>query len=371
MISNSSNDIELSIHNGHPSLNEPDCQFIFDPLFKSYSNALTVSPKLAEDVVKAFTAEEKDASSSYSSGNTFFLPANETPKCALEGLVHDIFRFHTENLKHRFDSNKSGAEWWSLVLDHNDDDDDDDDEVGAHFDADYGLEDAILIHPHIATVTYFSDVGVPTTIFEKRSEIEDFEKEIPACYVSYPRIGKHIAFDGRLLHAAPSDIVYMPRHKNHTDRAKRRKTYNESGKRISLLVNIWLNHIPIDAEPFPDSLSRQITPYYKDVKKKSMHEWLLNNKSLDEMKEVTLSAQKSNSESTPTLSFVFNDHHVKLTFDCNQETLHCVTSDAFHSTSGCMKFSFGKGILSLTIGEQVSSDEEDDESDDDSKEDNE
>jgi hypothetical protein len=52
-------------------------------------------------------------------------------------------------MKLLYDAERSGAEWWTLVLDtptgeahpkddEDDDDDEEDDEVGIHFDADYG-----------------------------------------------------------------------------------------------------------------------------------------------------------------------------------------------------------------------------------------
>ena len=49
-----------------------------------------------------------------------------------------------------FDPRRSGAEWWTQVVDV-------DDEIGMHWDKDYALEAAdVNVHPHIGTVTYFS-----------------------------------------------------------------------------------------------------------------------------------------------------------------------------------------------------------------------
>ena len=51
--------------------------------------------------------------------------------------------------------------------------------------------------------------------------------------VSYPVVGKHIAFNGRLLHGCPNCAAPPP------------AAGQPAGPRISLLVNVWLNHVPV------------------------------------------------------------------------------------------------------------------------------
>jgi len=134
--------------------------------FASYSNALTISSdehraSFLKDCSLVFTARTKEDSDGYSTGSTFFLPCLMKPRCALEALAQSIFRAHVDSLgEHKYvekdgeskliyDPERSGAEWWTLVLDTpsngesptddgDDQDDEDDDEVGIHFDADYG-----------------------------------------------------------------------------------------------------------------------------------------------------------------------------------------------------------------------------------------
>ena len=115
-------------------------------------------------------------------------------------MALQIFQAHTESLMAgvHYDTKKSGAEWWTLIIDSNDtndatdtadsvdpkvrernvaddeedDENDDDDEIGMHFDADYGLEEQLpnnMLHPRIATVSYLSDIGIPTLVLNKRS----------------------------------------------------------------------------------------------------------------------------------------------------------------------------------------------------------
>jgi hypothetical protein len=197
------------------------------------------------------------------------------------------------------------------------DDDDDDDEVGLHFDADYGLEDQVpnlLLHPRLATVTYLTGAGgAPTVVFDcpsphsqqrqpeqnsaaaakaksnsdKSDEDEDDDDAIMMswhgtsvrkAWISHPKVGKHIAFDGRLLHGAPA--TFFPAADAACDekevkppaakRAKRSNNENEQAEnlhheknqRITFLVNIWINHCPLEAEPLEDEICEQLeTPW--------------------------------------------------------------------------------------------------------------
>jgi hypothetical protein len=282
--------------------------------FGSFARALSIGQSnisnMVHDCDLAFTARAKEENDAYSSGATFFMPASMKPRCALEQLALQIFQTHTKGLepgKH-FDIERSGAEWWTLVLDTNsnssvdkekpetDDnsessEEEEDDEVGMHFDADYGLEHQLpnyLLHPRIATVTYLSNVGVPTLVLNKRSppptdvEKKSLNGSIDQAWLSCPMIGKHIAFDGRLLHGAPGfffpsfnqTVIDTAEEEEDEDKppSKKRKLENETvvssntngnnmnmgAKRITFMVNIWLNHCPIDADLIDETLCSQI-----------------------------------------------------------------------------------------------------------------
>lgn len=107
-------------------------------------------------------------------------------------------------------------------------------------------------------VTYLSDIGGPTMVLTKAAPLrhgERLEGEIGECFVSRPRVGKHISFDGRLLHAAPAELRPLWRGRGTTS------TTTKGRKRVSFLVNVWLNHKPRYAEPLDDSMVHQmITP---------------------------------------------------------------------------------------------------------------
>lgn len=240
---------------------------------------------LREDCETVFTARDKPDGQAYSAGQTFFLPAKMEPRCALEALVKEIFNKHVENLDDgTYNPENSGAEWWTLVMDadneedtgkanngkEDEEDDDEEDEVGLHFDADYELEEQasnMLLHPRLATVTYISDYGAPTLVLSQRSPpIDDIQKKtleegISKAWLSHPKLGKHIAFDGRLLHGAPALYFPSQKHSIGEPEAKRQKIEK---KRYTLLVNIWLNHWVLDAALLDDDVCIKLKTPWED-----------------------------------------------------------------------------------------------------------
>mmetsp|Transcript_4068 Transcript_4068/g.8390 ORF Transcript_4068/g.8390 Transcript_4068/m.8390 type:complete len:210 (+) Transcript_4068:161-790(+) len=93
--------------------------------FASYIDALSVSDAhkatFLQDCSRVFTARTKEDSEGYSTGSTYFLPAVMQPRCALEELAQKIFCAHVDTLdKSLWDPERSGSEWWTLVLDSGD-----------------------------------------------------------------------------------------------------------------------------------------------------------------------------------------------------------------------------------------------------------
>ena len=217
-----------------------------------------MAQELAEECRSAFTVKELQNGESYSSGSTFFIGCNDKPSCPLERLALDIFDMHvpSSGQKVSFDSNRSGAEWWTQVIDSRDD-------IGAHWDRDYGIEEeeAMNVHPHLATVTYLSAAGGPTLVFDRKG-FYDSNTDISNgsgkwVFVSFPKIGKHISFGGSLLHAAPATFDGADDDDDDDDDKEGEEInseYSDDGdnqsqgiERVTFLVNIWINHIPTHA----------------------------------------------------------------------------------------------------------------------------
>lgn len=159
----------------------------------------------------------------------------------------------------------SGAEWWSQTIEAGDD-------IGFHWDRDYGLEEDHGEHayPYYGTVTYLNDKGAPTIVLLKEGTTNS-EKPIigtiDEMVISLPHIGNHIYFRGDLLHAATTEIL-TPEEDNKSqdeDEESSSGANIENGiedlqnKRITFLVNLWINHIPSQAEKCPATMIEKLS----------------------------------------------------------------------------------------------------------------
>ncbi|KAL3804856.1 hypothetical protein HJC23_006628 [Cyclotella cryptica] len=153
------------------------------------------------------------------------------------------------------DSSKPGAEWWVQVK-----------PAGSylapvdlHYDKDEALAEAFSLgsFPTLSTVTYLTgdanDEGknvAPTVVFPHTYH-DDEDRPISAMLLSHPVRGKHIVFDGRLLHGAPGH------------RALRRDATDNNGEddsslRVTFLVNIWRTGRPAGVHVLPQSIRTKI-----------------------------------------------------------------------------------------------------------------
>ena len=389
---------------------------------------------LRQDATLVFTARTRDDHQAYSAGTTYFWPCRMPPRCALEALVQSIFECHTRDLDPAvYVPEESGAEWWTLVLDDEEEDeekqspnnnDDDDtssvegDEVGLHFDADYGLEDQVpnlMLHPRLATVTYLTDYGSPTVIWDQKSPpMSDVNKTtlhgsvVRRGWLSHPVTGKHLAFDGRLLHGAPATF-FPARHKKTTISpphatsptkpgsevtepiAKRQKVSDNAAennnnnhatdtRRVTLLVNIWLNHCPLDAEPLEEETIQQLKcPFHVNTKAngktngdadsdKKLDTRQLPafsvNPSLDltqprNMPKVTLVACPDNpagSEEVVIGGRLVTVHYGASIEDFHQASLYGVDDD--NALDDMLELELGSDVLVLEVGDAVEKDDD-------------
>lgn len=423
---------DLIINEGFPALNyfslpkpgEEQDKSSKDPVprypFASFTSAVSIDVNQLEDIIHdcdlAFTARAKKDSDAYSSGATFFVPGTMKPRCALEQLALNIFQSHTKGLetgKH-FDLERSGAEWWTLVMDTNsspeakeekpksDDDsesseEEEDDEVGMHFDADYGLEDQLpnyLLHPRIATVTYLSNVGVPTLVLNKRSppptdvDKKSLNGSIGKGWLSCPLIGKHIAFDGRLLHGAPGtffpafnsppekDEKEPPSKKRKVEGGNEVDTIDAKGngtKRITFMVNVWLNHCPIDAELIDDDLCSQMKTTWEQNQKlengarlkggddcASALNWSLDDVTKsDDFEVAQIKATDKESDFAGREECVICNREVEMKYTSTMSDLHSATKKAHDAEGKSLGIHFDNDVLKLEVGNEVQEGDDD------------
>mmetsp|Transcript_15695 Transcript_15695/g.23776 ORF Transcript_15695/g.23776 Transcript_15695/m.23776 type:complete len:407 (+) Transcript_15695:229-1449(+) len=359
-----------------------------DP-FVSFSSALNTvqnEPELCktllDDCATVFTARTLEDSAAYSAGCTYFVPAiTKEPRCALEALALEIFRQHTKILPEgSFVPEQSGAEWWTLVLDADppepteEDDSEDHDEVGMHFDADYGLEDqapGLLLHPRVATITYLSNYGAPTLILDQKSPPpnEKLNGQIQKGWLSGPLLGKHVAFDGRLLHGAPATFfrgispqdakLITSDNEGKPAPAKKLKTDEKASKlntkekeisipqRVTFLVNLWLNHCPLDAELLEEEVAKKLkTPMNKKL-------WQISLENSDKLESRLVGVDKKDPAGEEET--VLCNHTLTIFYNEKMEKQHAISLEATKEGKS-FELSFSEGALRLETGGQIDDD---------------
>ncbi len=210
--------------------------------FASFPQLLSEEARaaLCAECEELFSAKAKGKDGgAYSEGQTFWVSADTAaPRSVVEAFALNVFDLHTRGML--CDRSRSGSEYWPLLIDG-------DSDVGAHFDKDYGAEDhGRHLYPFAGTVTYLSGSDASPTLFFVCRE-EELLKSVTEGFLSRVAPGKHVRFDGRLLHAASSELS-RPR-----GEAKRQK-------RVTLLVNVWLDHRPSDAVIAPEKANRNWIP---------------------------------------------------------------------------------------------------------------
>eukprot|EP00566_Odontella_aurita_P015247 CAMPEP_0113578220 /NCGR_PEP_ID=MMETSP0015_2-20120614/29349_1 /TAXON_ID=2838 /ORGANISM="Odontella" /LENGTH=354 /DNA_ID=CAMNT_0000481979 /DNA_START=58 /DNA_END=1119 /DNA_ORIENTATION=+ /assembly_acc=CAM_ASM_000160 len=268
--------------------------------------------RLASDCSSLFSARATAAAADpspggtegggYSTGSTYWISRGDPPRCLLEQIALAILESH---LPHDISSAPSspgtmgvGAEWWTLSIDA------EEDSVGFHWDLDYDAEERHGVHrtPYAATVTYLCDSGAPTFVLDKaptkasREGPPEDGKVIERGWISLPAAGKHMRFRGSWLHGAPdlggilrvrggdesSVVLNAKKWQKDGEREPSRKKGrsassskrgrkaissstkkvkgNKRKKRVSLLVNVWLDGAPGLAAPLPLKVANRLSP---------------------------------------------------------------------------------------------------------------
>lgn len=147
---------------------------------------------------------------------SFWLSAAAKPRFELERMARSVFDLHTQGLSTQYNPNTSGVEWWVHFRGPQARDGE---AIGFHWDRDEAYADLTRqnVHPHVATVTYLSDNGAPTMILEQLP-IAKGTSNITQAYLSHPKLGKHVSFDGRLLHGVPPELMASHAEKKHYTR---------------------------------------------------------------------------------------------------------------------------------------------------------
>ena len=210
--------------------------------------------------------------------------------CLLESLAWSIYRSHRERYNDAMfsdddtKSSKGGAEWWVQVkgissskefntntADENDTVDEKNtpqsSSIDLHYDKDEALAESFGIgsFPVLSTVTYLTaapEIAAPTVIFD-HTYTQGEDEVMSSMMVSRPRIGKHICFDGRLLHGAPYHPSLLSSPQSKTNDEPDQKGSDEASPkepffRVTFLVNIWKDRRPASVHVLDDEIREQI-----------------------------------------------------------------------------------------------------------------
>jgi hypothetical protein len=206
----------------------------------------------------------------------------EQSLCLLEAFAWKIFLRHRE--KYRIPGSNSstpaGAEWWVQVKpvtlppkvpvpavdgkrETLENYANGAEAVDLHYDKDEVMAETFGLgyFPVLSTVTYLTALSCapPTLVFLRRYDEAD-DQPISSMLVSRPSRSKHLVFDGRLLHGAPSHFALRPHGSDYraTDGVHDDDKF-ETLLRVTFLVNVWSNHKPLGVsvlpEPIRDALS--------------------------------------------------------------------------------------------------------------------
>jgi hypothetical protein len=178
-----------------------------------------------------------------------------------------------------------GAEWWVQVKTVNSSAQQDNlghgqgissltSSIDLHYDKDETLAEIFGLgsFPTISTVTYLTSSNSTASTANTSSPPQNPTIILPHCYhdaedryisqciLSYPYPGKHIAFDGRLLHGAPGHSALLRPQSEQRQRSNimepqdKLNYYKPDEERITFLVNIWLQGPPIGVESLSENI---------------------------------------------------------------------------------------------------------------------
>lgn len=191
------------------------------------------------------------------SKETFWLNKNASPTCYLESLALSIGTYHLSTLLQDETNAKelaqqSGFEWWLQVKPLTSESDDNTG-VDLHYDKDEEIATQwnIGLFPTISTVTYlsFSQACCHPTVVFGCTAANPVEAAIQNCFISLPKLGKHVSFTGNLLHGAPHQL--LPLAQKNLIIADETSDSVAFEKRITFLVNVWVGHRPMAVNPLP------------------------------------------------------------------------------------------------------------------------
>jgi hypothetical protein len=214
-------------------------------------------------------------------GKTYWQDVTTSARCSLERAALEVLQFHTASASILGTSvgtagasdteftgaEFTGAEWWVQLRNAPPVSsgegvayDDDASSIAFHFDCDEGLYSATgeLVPPFLSTVTYLSSAGAPTIVLPARADAcGDAVPTGGGAFVSFPHAGKHLCFDGTLLHGCPHALAVEMEAEIRPEISEISEIRAEC-RRLTLLVNLWRRHRPAGPRPLPRRVAESL-----------------------------------------------------------------------------------------------------------------
>ena len=145
-----------------------------------------------------------------------------------------------------------------------------------------------------------------------------------------------------------------------------------SGKRVTFLVNIWLNHCPLESEPLESELVEKLTTPWEDTDKAKdsknnlkvgdpfVQPFQWNVKKIDspDMLNKTTSLAVASKDSERTEHAIICNRNVDILFGATMADFHNASRLAAED-NGSIAIDLEDGVITLVVGKVLSSDDGD------------
>jgi hypothetical protein len=222
-----------------------------------YQIGLLDDPTIREKLLNQATELVKYSKDTFWIDESCF--ADGASLCDLERFAWIIYQHHKAESRWQ-ETKQSGAEWWVQIKQFSNSVStrtNTDEAIDLHYDKDEELAANFSLgaFPALSTVTYLTESQdmTPTIVFSRRYEDDD-EAPISEMLVSHPKLQKHLAFEGNLLHGVPSHHLLRKKSPSSVDK----KISEQNDLRITFLVNIWITHKPLNVQVLPDEIRENI-----------------------------------------------------------------------------------------------------------------
>jgi hypothetical protein len=175
----------------------------------------------------------------------------------LELLAWNIYQYHIETCKNIRDDCRDcgGAEWWVQVKAVDEASQTTCGSIDLHYDKDEALAESFGLgsFPTLSTVTYLTSgwSNSPPTIVLDHTYTQGEEEVMSQLLLSRPKLGKHLVFDGELLHGAPyHSKLLQPMKETHSQETIK--------LRVTVLVNIWKDRRPANVQILDQTIRQSL-----------------------------------------------------------------------------------------------------------------